>query len=192
MKRIAICLGCTLALALVACSSSEEQLEKNIRENLASRGTVKQVDLTQQDSDHLSGFAVVTLANGTDSRLNCTATRDATKGAGHFDWRCIPAIDEAMLTQIEGSIRQGLAGRANVISVEMTKQDENRMTGVAVVGDNYGNQARVPCNATRNNDANGAFSWQCGGEGPSAQAAPAPDSGSGPAPEAEPEPTGDK
>lgn len=165
MKRIAICLGATLALA--ACSSEEQQLENSIRENLSSRGNVTEVDLAKQDDNHLTGHAVVN-ANGQNSRLNCTAERTGGKGA-NFSWRCVPAIDEAALNEMENTIRQSYASRATVGEVEMRRQDDDHMTGFATLTDGQGNAARVDCTAERVPEGN--FSWRCNPAGQSGAAA---------------------
>lgn len=162
MKRFAICLAATLALA--ACTSEEAQLENSIRENLSSRGNVTEVDLAQQDDNHLTGHAVVN-ANGRDSRLSCTAER--TTGS-NFTWRCVPVLDEAMIEETEATIRQSYAGRATVDEVEMRKQDEDHMTGFATLRDNSGNTARVECTAARATEGN--FDWRCNAPGQSAAA----------------------
>ena len=162
MKRTMIYLGCALAVAGCSMSSEEDGLENAIRENLASRGEVKQVEMTKQDADRMSGFAVVRATGGTgDSRLNCSATRDPAKGASYFNWRCVPAIDETMISQMEATIRQSLAAQATVQEVEMTRQDDDHMTGYATVTDAGGNEIRTNCTATRDNDDQGNFSWQC-------------------------------
>ena len=174
MKREAILLGCALAAAGCSMSGQEEALENSIRENLGSRGEVKQVEMTKQDADRMNGFAVVRASGApADSRLDCTATRDPAKGASYYNWRCVPAIDEALLTQMEGTIRQALAAQASVQEVEMTKQDANRMTGFATLQDPAGNEIRTNCTATRDNDDQGNFSWECQAADGSGGAAPA-------------------
>ena len=162
MTRIAICLGCALAAAGCSISSGEDGLENSIRENLASRGEVKQVEMTRQDADRMTGFAIVRAAGASaDSRLDCTARRDPAKGASFYNWRCVPAIDEAMLTGMEATIRESLAAQASVEQVEMTRQDDDHMTGFAIVRDAGGNRIRTDCTAARDNDDQGNFSWQC-------------------------------
>jgi beta-lactamase superfamily II metal-dependent hydrolase len=175
MKRIAIFLGCALACA--GCSSPEDQLENAIRNELSSRGTVEQVELTKQDANRMTGFATVR-ANGVVSRLNCTATRDGGQGS-HFTWRCIPTIDDAMLRQMEGTIRESLTRQqVTVDQVQMTRQDDDHMTGFANVHDAAGNLARTNCTAGR--AADGTFSWQCApGDGAQAAAPGEPPAGQG-------------
>jgi len=171
MKRLAIYLGCALA-AGCSMSGQEDALENSIRENLAPRGEVKQVEMTRQDGDHMRGFATVRPAGAAaDSRLDCIATRDLAKGAVFYNWRCVPAIDEALLTQMEATIRQSLAAQAEVQAVEMTRRDDDHMTGFATVRDAAGNEIRANCTATRDGDDQGNFSWEC--RPPGEEAAPA-------------------
>jgi hypothetical protein len=175
MKRLAIFLGCALAAAGCSMSSEEDRLENAMRETLAARGAVKQIEMTKQGDGRMTGFAVVQPANGAQGRLDCTADRDPAKGANYYNWRCVPAIDEALLTQMEGTIRQSLAAQASVEAVEMTRQDNDHMTGYATVRDAAGNQIRANCTATRDSGDQGNFSWQC--RPPGEDAAPAPADG---------------
>lgn len=162
MKKIAILLGCALAVA--ACTSPEDQLENQLRENLASQGTVKEVELNPQADGNMTGFAIVTV-NGVDSRLSCTAERDEAKGAGRYNMRCMPVIDEAIINQMEATIRSNLAARATVEQVELTRQDDNRMSGFVVATDNDGNQVRLSCEVNREAEGASNFRWQCNPEG---------------------------
>jgi len=162
MKRIAIGLGCALAVAGCSMASDEDRLENAIRENLSARGEVKQVELTKGEGNNMAGFAVVRVAgSNADARLDCSATPDTTKSDNSYNWRCVPSIDEALLTQMEGTIRTALAAQATVIEVDMSRQDNDRMTGFAVVRDAGGNEIRTNCTATRDDDASGNFSWEC-------------------------------
>ncbi|MEA3029982.1 MAG: hypothetical protein QOG13_1307 [Sphingomonadales bacterium] len=160
MKRIAILLGCALAVA--ACTSQEDQLENAMRAELTKRGNVQEVEMTRQDENRMTGHAVVRTAAGETGRLTCNATRDPTKGTAYYDWRCVPAIDEALLTQTENAIRQSLAQRGEVIEVDMRRQDDDHMTGFARARDSDGAEVRLPCSASRGSDAVGNFSWRCG------------------------------
>jgi hypothetical protein len=161
------------ALALAACTSQEDMLENDIRENLASRGNVTEVELTKQDNDHMTGHAVIRVADGTENRLNCTAERDTSKGANYFAWRCLRTIDEAALTAMETTIREAMERQGGrVEQVELTRQDDNNMTGFALVsaGDR---RIRTACTATRPNAETFNFTWQCRPEGEAPAAAPA-------------------
>ena len=160
MRKIAICLGGALALAGCSMASSEDRMENAIRAELSKNGaTVNQVEMTRE-GDNMTGFAEVRGADGNEGRLNCVATRDATK-AGSYNWRCLPAIDQRIVDGMESTIRQSLAEQAEVMEVEMTRQDDMRMTGHALVRDGNGSQVRANCTATRENEASNNFNWRC-------------------------------
>lgn len=171
MRRFAILLGC--ALAATACTSQEDQLENAMREELTKRGNVQEVEMTRQDENRMTGHATVRNAAGQTGRLTCNATRDPTKGTAYYDWRCIPAIDEALLTQMETSIRQSLAQRGEVVEVDMRRQDDDHMTGFVRVRDAEGAEVRANCSASRDTGDQGNFSWRCGEGADSGAAAPA-------------------
>jgi hypothetical protein len=171
MKSLAICLGCTLALAACSSESDENRMENAIRAELSKNATVSQVEMTRQ-GDNMVGFAEVRSADGSEGRLNCTATPDTTK-AGSYNWRCLPAIDQHMVDNMEGTIRQSLAQQGDVREVHLTRQDDMRMTGFAVVRDASGNEVRANCTATRENEASNHLNWRCE-PADSQGAAPAP------------------
>src|ERR671918_275115 len=86
MKRLAFAL--TAAGLIAACTPAVDedvinQMENAIREGLASRGTVKQVELTRESEHRMTGFAVIEPrdAAGTEARFNCTAEREGETGA---------------------------------------------------------------------------------------------------------------
>ena len=158
MKRIAIYLGCALALA--GCSSDEDRMENAIREELSKNGTVKQVEMTRAGDGRMTGFAEIRTADGTEGRLNCTATPDAAK-ASSYNWRCLPAIDQRIVDGMESTIRQTLAQQSEVTAVELTRQDDMRMTGHALLRDGNGGEVRTNCTATRDNEASNNFNWRC-------------------------------
>ena len=81
----------------------------------------------------IDGIEVASLAGGSP---------DTTK-AGSYNWRCLPAIDQRMVDTMEGTIRQSLAQQGEVREVELTRQDDMRMTGHAVVRDREGNEVRA-------------------------------------------------
>jgi hypothetical protein len=159
MKTIAICLGCTLAVAACSMASDTNRMENAIRAELSKNGTVNQVEMTQQ-GDNMVGFAEVRAPDGTEGRLNCTATPDTTK-AGSYNWRCLPAIDQHMVDTMEGTIRQSLAQQGEVREVALTRQDDMRMTGHAVVRGGDGNEVRANCTVTRENETSNHFNWRC-------------------------------
>lgn len=161
------------ALALAGCNlvSHEDEIENSITHTLAGDGNVVEVEMTRQDENNLTGFAVVRGRDGRDRRLNCTARR--TEGA-NYDWRCLQPIDETLIQEIEGQIRSELEQRATVLEVDMSRQDDNNMTGFARLQDAAGNEIRTNCTATRNLPGNGNLSWRCSpGEAPAGgEAAP--------------------
>jgi hypothetical protein len=162
MNKITVLLGCALAVA--ACGNPQDQIENSIRNGLAAQGNVQEVELTRQDDDHLNGFATVSTANGT-TRLNCTAERQGT--STNFQWRCAPTIDDAMLRNLEGTIRESLSAQASVDEVHMERQDADHATGYAILHDGAGNSIRTECSASRTPGGEGAIGWQCApGEAP--------------------------
>ena len=172
MKKAAIYLGCALALA--GCSSEEDRLENAMRETLTAQGNVQEIEMTKQDENRMTGFAVVQRTGESQGRrLGCTADRDPSKGAAFYNWRCQPMIDEAMLTEIENSIRQNLAAQGGVEEVEMSRRDDDNMTGFARVRDGSGTEARFDCTAARDSNDAGNFTWRCLPPGAAAEAAPA-------------------
>ena len=129
-------------------------LANNIRQELTKRGsTVKQVEITRQDDDHMTGFAEVRAADGSEGRLACAATRNPSKGASYYDWRCNPAIDQRVLDQMEGTIRETITAQGGQVrQVELNRVDDSRMTGFAVAADSAGNETRATCTATRESE----------------------------------------
>jgi len=160
MKTIALYLGCALAVAGCSMSSEEDRMENAIREELSKTTAVNQVEMTRE-GDNMVGFAEVRSPDGSGGRLTCRAVPDATK-AGSYNWRCLPAIDQRMVDSMEGTIRESLARQGNeVVEVELTRQDDMRMTGHAVVRGGDGGQVRATCTATRENEASNHFNWTC-------------------------------
>jgi hypothetical protein len=177
MKTHAIYLGCALAVAGCSMASSEDRMENAIRAELSKNGaTVNQVEMTKE-GDNMIGFAEVRGADGSEGRLNCTATPDTAK-AGSYNWRCLPAIDQRMVDNMEGTIRQSLAQQGEVREVELTRQDDMRMTGHAVVRGGDGEEVRANCTVTRENEASNHFNWRCApADSPAAAPAEADDAG---------------
>lgn len=92
MKRVAISMtalwlaaGCTIG----GDEAMINQVENAVREELGSRGTVKQVELSRENENRLTGYALVEPrdAPGTEVRYNCTADRQGESGAS-YNWRC--------------------------------------------------------------------------------------------------------
>jgi hypothetical protein len=157
MKRIAIYVGSALALA--GCSNDEDRMENAIRAELSKNATVKQVEMSRQ-GDNMTGFAEIQSADGSAGRLTCSATPDTAK-AGSYNWRCLPAIDQRVVDGMKNLIRQSLAQQAEVRELELTRQDDMRMTGHALLRDRNGNEVRANCTATRENEASNQFNWRC-------------------------------
>jgi len=158
MKAFAVSLGAMLALSGCTIESEEDQLENSIRQNLSAQGNVQQVELSRQDDNNLRGFAVVRTAEGVESRYNCTARR--TEGT-NFQWNCLQTIDDQVITRMENNIRQELSNQAEVVQVELSRQDDNRMSGYALVRDEGGSEVRMDCSATRQDPASTNFRWEC-------------------------------
>jgi hypothetical protein len=179
--------GAALALggALAGCEmeSNENRLENAIRESLANQQTnVQSIEMTEGEDGNMSGYAMVREASGRSGRLNCTAFRQDDK----YNFNCSPAIDEAVLTEMETMIRTELEKQAQVLEVDMQRHnDDNHMRGHVVVGDDAGNRARLACTAERDSTNIGTFNWQCAPEGAAAAggeaAGGAPASGGKPA-----------
>ncbi|MDQ4086801.1 MAG: hypothetical protein M3177_02115 [Pseudomonadota bacterium] len=159
MRGLAFLLGAALTIGGCTVASEEDQLENAIRENLANQGTVQEVQLTKQDENNMTGYVMIRENSGRSGRLNCTAQRSS---GNNFNWRCSPAIDEQVLTEMENVIREELAKQATVVSVEMSRQgDDNHMSGFAVVRDEAGNEVRANCTAERDSTNTGSFNWEC-------------------------------
>jgi hypothetical protein len=159
MKTVAIYLGCAFALAGCSISSDEDRMENAIRAELSKNGTVNQVEMTRE-GDNMVGFAEVRANDGSEGRLNCTATRDAAK-AGSYNWRCLPAIDQRMVDNMKSTIRQSLARQGEVVELELARQDDMRMTGHVIVRGGDGEEVRANCTVTRENEASNHFDWRC-------------------------------
>ena len=158
MKALAISLGLGLALAGCNVSSEEDQLEESIRNNLSAQGNVQQVELSRQDENTLTGFAILRDQNGLEGRYSCTARR--TEGT-NFNWQCQQQIDDQIIQRMENNIRQELAQQAEVLQVELSRQDDNRMSGYALLRDQSGMEVRTNCTATRNASNAANFNWEC-------------------------------
>ncbi len=85
---------------------------------------------------------------------------------------CTPAVDDSMINQMEEAVREGLAAQGEVKEVELTKENDDRMTGFAVIepSEAPGTEARFDCTAERQGETGTQFSWRCN---PAAQSADA-------------------
>ena len=174
MKALVLSLGLGLAVAGCSMSSEEDQVEGAIRNNLSAQGNVQQVELTRQDENNMTGFAVLRDRNGLEGRYSCTAQRQ--QGAD-FNWRCNQQIDQQVIQRIEDNVRQQLAAQGEVRQVELARQDDDRMSGHAVIRGPDGSEVRMNCNATREAPESTNFNWQCAPGDQAQTAAPADQGG---------------
>jgi hypothetical protein len=147
--------------ALVAgCTQNEQAFVDNlVRETVSNSGQPQEVAMTKQGDNSFSGTATVRKPDGQTMRFNCTARREGD--TTRYNARCLQAVDQAMLDSMENEVRQGLTSNgADVVSVELNRQDDNKMTGFAEIRDG-GSTMRAPCEATRESANGAAFRWQC-------------------------------
>ncbi len=184
MKSYAVPLAAA-TLLLAGCNrASEGQLVENtVRGLLAGQGTVQSVSLTKGADNNYSGPATVRRADGAVIRLNCTARRTST--AGNFDILCGQVLDQALIDEIKTAMRNSLTAQNLTVSqLEVSRQDDDHVTGFAEVADASGQTTRLTCTASRQSD--GRFNGGCeGGEAPATAAAPAPGDEPAEAPPAE-------
>lgn len=161
MKRKLIGLAAVAALAAcgAAAAGDEERIEASIRDGLKAQGEVEAVSLARQDPDHFTGEATVRDGEGQQRRMICTAERAGTS----FNWRCAQAIDEALLGEVEGLIRDRMSELGEVTEVALERAgDEDNMAGHVVYRDRSGGEVRMPCRAVRDAAGDNLFSWRCG------------------------------
>jgi len=157
MNLAVMSIGLSLAAAPPA-NADEAVIEDWIRAELASQGEVLQVEMTRRDADHMTGFADIRDNEGREGRLNCSAQR--TEGTD-FQVRCLPAITEQILQEMEDAIRTSLAEQAEVLEIAMRRQDDMRMAGFARLRDADGTEVRTNCTAVRENPQSRLFDWEC-------------------------------
>ena len=163
MKAFAISLGMALAVAGCTVQNDEDQLEGAIRNQLESQGNVLDVQMTRQDDNNINGFADIRDNEGNQGRLNCTARR--TEGT-NYQFNCLPAITDREVQQMETNVRNMLAPQGEVLEVDLTRQDDMRMTGFARLRGPDGTEVRTNCTTTRQNPASRQFNIECNpGEG---------------------------
>ena len=154
----------------------KQHVENGVANTLASQGNVQQVEITKAaNSNDYSGTATVRRADGRTIRFNCLARRNEAQQ--QYDIRCGQAIDQAMLDELEASLRGQLEQQSLTVSeIELTKQDEDHVTGFAQVSDPAsGESARLVCTGGRQDG--GRILTRCdvpGGPAPNPGAAPAP------------------
>ena len=160
MNLAVMSIGLSLAAAPPA-NADEAVIEDWIRAELASQGEVLQVEMTRRDADHMTGFADIRDNEGREGRLNCSARR--TEGT-NFQLNCLPAITEQIVQEMENNIRTNLAQQAEVLQVDLNRQDDMRMTGHALVRAQDGTEVRAACTATRQDPSSRMFNWECNPE----------------------------
>jgi hypothetical protein len=145
MKGFALLLGGTLLIA--GCGQAEGPLVSNlVRDTLAPNGNVQQVEMTKQGDNNFSGFATVRMANGTTARFNCTATRRGN----NYTSQCRQALDQALIDELKASLRQSFTAQGlTVVQLELSRQDEDHVTGHVDLRAADGSEARLPCSGTR-------------------------------------------
>jgi len=77
---------------------------------------------------------------------------------------CLPAITDHIVQEMETNIRTHLARQAEVLQVDLNRQDDMRMTGFALVRGQDGTEVRANCTATRENPGSRMFNWECNPE----------------------------
>ena len=162
MKTKALAMTGLLILAGCNVVSEADRLEEAVGEQLANQGTVEEVSFAAQDENSMTGHAMIRRDSGEPRRMNCMARRAS---GSNFDWTCVYAIDETLLLEMEGMIRERLAERGEVIEVDMQREgDDDNMAGHVVVRSPSGEEVRMPCRAVRDDPADALFSWRCGAE----------------------------
>ena len=158
--RAAILVLSLAGVALAGCRQNEQAFVDNlVREAVSNTGAPQEVSMTRQADNSFSGTASVRRTDGQTVRFNCTARRqgDTTR----YEAVCLPVVDQAMVDAMKAEIRRGLtANGAEIVSLELSRQDENRMAGFVEVRDGNGT-LRAPCEATREAPDSAAFRWQC-------------------------------
>ena len=173
MKALSISLG-ALCLLLTGCNRQSEEalIENAVSNTLSAQGNVQQVDLTKGADNNYSGTASIRSADGQSIRFNCTARRNEAQQ--QFDIRCGQVIDQVLLDQLKANMRRSLEQQSlTVADIELTKQDEDHVTGFAQVSDpNTGESARLICTGARQDG--GRVMARCDVPGAPTQGAAAP------------------
>jgi hypothetical protein len=177
MKSLSIILGAA-TLLLTGCGQSEQTFVDNlVRQAVSNTGEAQEVAMTKQADNSFSGTATVRRRpDGQTVRFNCTARRqgDTTQYLAN----CLQVVDQLMVDTMKAEIRRGLtANGVEVLNIDLTIRDQNRMTGFADVRAG-GETIRTNCEATREAPDSAAFRWACNpsadGAATAQQAAPAP------------------
>jgi len=156
MKAIAVSLGVALAVAGCSMESAEDQMENGVRNSLASQGNVTDVQLTR-DGDNVTGYADLDHRQAGPVRLNCAGRVEGER----YNVNCLPAVTERVIQDTENSIRERLGQQEEVLEVELTRQDDARMTGYVRSRTSDGTEIRRNCVATREVPSAVHFNWEC-------------------------------
>lgn len=159
MRSYAFALG-TAVLLLGACRQNEQAFVDNlVRQALSNTGEAQDVSMTKQGDNGFTGTASARRPDGQVVRFNCTARRqgDTTQYLAN----CLQVVDQSMVDAMKAEIRRGLTGNgAEVLNVDLTIRDQNRMSGFADVRAG-GETIRATCEATRERPDSAAFRWEC-------------------------------
>lgn len=160
MKRFLFPLAAVAGLQLAGCGENEQAFVDNlVRQTISNQGTPQEVSMRSSGDHNFSGTASIRLRDGQTGRFNCTVARQGS--TSRYEARCVPVVDQATVDAMKAEIRRGLsANGAEVVNVEMTLQDQNRMTGYADVRAG-GEQVRATCEAHREGPDTTSFRWQC-------------------------------
>jgi hypothetical protein len=176
MKALSISLG-AMCVLLAGCGgdSDKQAAEGMVRAALVGQGNVQQLDLSKQSDNNYAGIATLRMPDGQTVRLNCTARRTGSDANANFTADCGQVIDQALIEQLKANMRRSLEQQSlTVADIQLTKQDEDHVTGFAQVSDtNTGESARLVCTGAR--QTGGRILARCDVPGgPAQDAAPAP------------------
>ena len=159
MNLAAILTGLALGAAQPAELTEEQLLEQAISQQLSDQGhQVLQVEMRRQDENALTGFADIRDREGHEGRLGCVARLTE---ADNYSFDCLPMITDEIVREMEGQIRTTLSQQAQVLRIQLTRQDDMRMVGYALLRDSDGRQVRTSCTATREAPNSRMFNWEC-------------------------------
>lgn len=152
MKAVIISLSALVLLS--GCGNEQKRVEDGVRQQLSAGGNVTQVSMTKQADGGYAGFATVRVADGHEARVNC---RTDANGQG----RCSQVIDQQLIDSTTATLRQQYTSRGfTVVEVAMAKENDDLISGNAVVRDSSGAEQHVHCTAPRD-PANGLFGLNC-------------------------------
>ncbi len=170
MRAMVFLAGAAALLAGCNKDAEKQTAEGMVRAALAGQGTVQAINLSKQSDNNYAGTATLRTPDGRTVTLNCTARRTGPDSNANFSASCGQALDQALLDEIKGMMRQALERQGStVVQLELTKQDEDHATGSGEIRDPAGQIVHLTCSATRQD--NGRFNPQCDPVGDAQQAA---------------------